>query len=183
LAAGCAVLGLATPIVLRVLQPIVASGMAHGVPLTAAWTVPLSALFVILVLTFAAGLIAMSGSVARRPARRYITWECGFGDLSPRAQVSGVSFVQPIARMFSVVFRYAEGIRVEGMDRRLFPEEVTAITSTESVLEARVYDPAARWFGRVADRVQKLQEGSIHRYLLTMFLTLLVLLVIGGYLK
>jgi hypothetical protein len=67
------------------------------------------------------------------------------------------------------------------MNRRLFPDDVTAVTTTEAVLETKVYRPAAHWFGRAADRIVGLQQGSLHRYLLTMFLTLIVLLIIGGY--
>lgn len=182
LASACVILGLAAPWVLRLLEPIVAISGAPAV--TSGWNLPMGACALTLVATAAllwTALDRSSTGPGRPAARTYITWECGFGDLTPRAQVNGASFVQPIARMFGVVFRYVETLSVKGA--RLFPDEVTASTSTESVLESRVWRPAALWFGRAADRVLRLQEGSIHRYLITIFITLLILLAIGGYVR
>jgi hydrogenase-4 component B len=213
LAGGCVLLGLFAPVVLSVLQAIagpVGEAAVHPSPsaiaahlnvaqaslpatlrppgsgayiLASAWTLPIGAVVAVLIVTVGAGLFWMNRADAFRPVRRYSTWDCGFGELSARAQVSGASFVQPIARMFRVVFLYVENLRVEGGDHRLFPDEVTAVATTESVLEMRVYRPAARWFQRLADVVLRLHDGSIHGYLMTMVVTLIVLLLIGGYMR
>jgi len=96
-------------------------------------------------------------------------------------QVAAASFAQPIARMFGALFRYAVHLHIEGVNRRLFPEEITVEPKTEALLESRVYSPVVRWVNRAGDWVVRLQAGSIHLYLLTMFGTLLLLLAIGGY--
>jgi hydrogenase-4 component B len=173
----CVALGIAPSLVLKMIQPIVG---ANGAPLESAWTIPTGSLIAVLAATFLAVYLWMNRAAESMPARSYVTWECGFGPLSPRMQVSATSFVQPIARMFRAVFRYAEVLRIEGMDKRLFPDEITAVTSSESVLETRIYRPVARLIWRLGDRVLRLQEGSIHRYLMLMAATLAVLLIIGG---
>jgi hydrogenase-4 component B len=125
----------------------------------------------------------MKHAQSRLPVLPYITWECGFGELGPRAQVAATSFVQPIASMFHVILQYSQSLELEGAHRRLFPDELTAHANTEPVLETRVYAPAARWLLRVGDQLNRLQAGSIHVYLLTMVITLLILLAIGGSMK
>jgi hypothetical protein len=118
-----------------------------------------------------------------RPVRRYITWECGFGDLTSRMQVAAASYAQPIARLFGTLYRYTIHQEIEGEHRRHFPEEIRAEHRTEFVLETRFYTPAIRWVNSIGDWVARLQAGSIHLYLLTMFVTLIVLLAIGAYAK
>src|SRR5262249_8357027 len=122
-------------------------------------------------------------AAGRLPARFFMTWECGFGSLTPRMQATATSFAQPLARMFGVLYGYDVHRQIEGEHRRLFPEEIRAESKTEIMLESRVYNPIVVWVNRVADRVASLQAGSIHLYLLTMFGTLLLLLIVGGYVR
>jgi len=176
----CIVLGLIPPVLLAVLNPIARVAYPGADSVAAAWTLPTPAMLVTLAVTLLAGAAWMARTKATMPERRYITWECGFGALGPRAQVNGTSFVQPIAHTFSVVFQYAESVSIEGESRRLFPDKVTATSTTEPVLETRLYQPVTSMFGWLGDQILHLQEGSIHAYLLTMLITLLILLAIGG---
>jgi NADH:ubiquinone oxidoreductase subunit 5 (subunit L)/multisubunit Na+/H+ antiporter MnhA subunit len=182
LAVCCVALGLLAPVVLRVLHPLVAPLEPEGLPLMAAWTLPTTTL--VLVLGATAALLALGlGSMARRqPARSGITWECGFGPLTSRMQVSATSFAQPITRLFGALFRYAILLRIAGVNRRLFPEEIRVQSHTENVLASHVYEPLVRGVNRVGSWVVRLQAGSIHLYLVTIFGTLLLLLtLVGGY--
>jgi hydrogenase-4 component B len=144
------------------------------------WNLPLPLLSVALVGTVGALALWMAALARARPARRFITWECGFGDLGPRAQYTATSFAQPIARMFGSVYRYAVDVSVQGRDRRHFPEAVTVEPMYEPYLETRVYTPLLHWIQRTAGTlVMRLQAGSIHQYLLYMALALAVLLWLG----
>jgi len=180
LAAGCIALGLGAPQILGVLQRFLAPLAPAAAPLPSVWTLPIGTMTLVLVTTIVVAAMWMASAARRIPVRRFITWECGFGDLTPRMQVAAASFAQPIARMFGALFRYAIHLRIDGANRRLFPEEITVEPKTESILESRVYAPLVRWINRSGEWVVRLQAGSIHLYLLTMFATLLVLLVIGG---
>jgi NADH:ubiquinone oxidoreductase subunit 5 (subunit L)/multisubunit Na+/H+ antiporter MnhA subunit len=181
LAAGCVALGLGAPFVLSILQRFVTPLAPYAAPLTSVWTLPIGMLALVLALTVVIAAAWMGIATRRLPVRSFITWECGFGDLTPRMQVAAASFAQPIARMFSVLFRYAIHLHIDGVNRRLFPDEIKVEPKTEAVLESRVYSPMVRWVNRAGDWVALLQGGSIHLYLLTMFGTLLLLLAIGGY--
>jgi len=180
LAAGCVALGLGAPGVLGLLARLV-TPLAPGLaPITSAWTLPIGSLALVLAITVAATAMWVGSASRRLPVRSFITWECGFGDLTPRMQVAAASFAQPIARMFGTLFRYAVHLHIDGVNRRLFPEEITVEPKTEALLESRVYSPVVRWVNRAGDLVVRLQAGSIHLYLLTMFGTLLLLLAISG---
>jgi hydrogenase-4 component B len=181
LALACALLGVGAAAAMGPLGRIVT---APGAPplLREVWTLPLPALFLMLAGTVAA--LTGWGSVLARsqPMRRFITWECGFGELGPRTQYTATSFAQPIARMFGAVYRYAVSVRIEGRDRRHFPEAVSVELTHEPYLETRIYAPLLRLIQHAAGTLlMRLQAGSIHQYLLFMLLALGLLLWLGNH--
>ena len=169
LAVGCVLLGLGAPLVLGRLQSVVAGGVGS------AWVLPYPALLLALL---AFGLVARR--LANPPVRVYSTWDCGFGPPTARMQTTSTSFAQPVARLFGALYHYVVQRRGEGRDRHHFPEEVTAQPAIRSMLASRVYLPVLRFIDRVAERLVRLQAGSIHLYLLTMFVTLWILLIVGA---
>lgn len=179
LAAACLLLGLSVTLLLRPLGQLT-EGFAGSSSLRAAWSLPLLPLFVAL-----AGLLVLiagwMNTLARaRPSERFITWECGFGELGPRTQYSAGSFAQPVARLFSALTRYRVEVTLEGRDRRHFPETITAATVHEPYLETRLYTPLVRLVQRGASTLlMRLQAGSVHQYLLYMTLFLSLLLWLG----
>jgi hydrogenase-4 component B len=179
LAVACAALGLGASALLAPLSRI-AAGAAAAPGVAATWVLPLPLLALLLGGTVFA-LAALGAALARmRPARRYVTWECGFGDLGPRTQYTATSFAQPIARLFGAVYRYHLEVAVAGRDRRHFPESVTVTSTHEPYLETRLYAPLVQLIQRAAGTfVMRLQAGSIHQYLLYIVLALGLLLWIG----
>lgn len=169
LAVGCALLGLGAPVVLQRLQGVVAGGVGST------WTLPYPALLLAL-----AVFSLVARRLAQAPIRVYGTWDCGFGPPNARMQTTSTSFAQPLARLFGALYHYVVQRRVEGRDRHHFPEEVTAQPAIRSMLARRVYIPVLRFVDRVAERLVRLQAGSIHLYLLTMFVTLWILLMVGA---
>lgn len=179
----CVLLGLIVPVLMYVLTPVVTS-----ITQTTAknivqdwWYLSYGSVIILLFGSATALIIWMIGAERKRPSRSYITWECGFGKLGPRHQVASFSFVQPIARMFGALYRYAEKLQIDEGRSKHFPKAMRVETTTVSLLQKKVYNPLSKFLLRLGDRILYLQEGSIHRYLLTMFLTLLALLIIGGY--
>jgi hydrogenase-4 component B len=116
-----------------------------------------------------------------RPARQYVTWDCGFGALPARAQYTAASFAQPIVRLFGALYRYEMEVAVEGKGRRHFPTEVRAESRHEPYLESRVYSPALGAAVRLSEGfIMRLQAGSIHQYLMWMVITLGLLWWLAG---
>jgi hydrogenase-4 component B len=182
--AGCsASLGLAGPFMLKLLQIIVGPLSAGNPSIATAWTVPLLPASLVMLITFAALGACLLDARSTDPPREFVTWDCGFGVLGPRVQMTSISFAQPLVRMFGTLFNYAQSMRLEGLDSRLFPLSITTKATIDHPLEDYVYGPIARWFQHLADEIISLQHGSVHRYLLTMLVTLTLLLLIGVYLR
>jgi formate hydrogenlyase subunit 3/multisubunit Na+/H+ antiporter MnhD subunit len=176
LALGCVLAGLGAPFLLHVLTPLLATFDGGRASLESFWNLPLLSMTAILCVTAAiAGLWLRAGTV-----RRYQTWECGFGPLTHRMQVTSSSYVQPIARLFRTLFRYGVHLQIEGSNRRLFPEEIRVEPEASGGLEWTLYRPLLRAFDWLGELIVQLQAGSLHLYLLTMFATLLVMLYVGG---
>lgn len=179
LAACCAGLGIAASAVLLPLGQVTAM-RGDSTPLTAAWTIPMPLLTLLLLATTACIALGIALLTRQAPGRRFITWECGFGTLGPRTQYTATSFAQPIARLFGVLYRYVMRIEVRGHHRRHFPEEVAVSMTHEPYLETRVYAPLLRSIQQFAGIfLMRLQAGSIHQYLLYMLLVLILLCWVG----
>jgi hydrogenase-4 component B len=173
LAALCLGLGLGTPWVWNALREL---GLVSGGRAIEPLPVFVGGLIVLLALWVAVRTLAV-----RRPERGYVTWDCGFGPLSPRAQYTAASFVQPVARLFGALYRYETEVIVEGQQRRHFPTEVRAESRHEVYLESKVYTPGLNLVLRLSEGfIMRLQAGSIHQYLFFMVLTLVLLLWLGG---
>lgn len=130
-------------------------------------------------LLFSFTLVGYFALLHNSAVRKFDTWDCGFGPLSPRTQVSSESFAQPLARIFSPILKYQANVEISGQDRRHFPEHVKVETKMVSLLETRVYLPTLATIAAASRYLVKLQAGSIHLYLLYLCLTLIVLLVVG----
>lgn len=179
LAALCAGLGIAAPLVLCPLRSVAAQTGSPSL-LRDVWTIPIALLALFLIGT--AGMLAMWMRALSRshPVRRFITWECGFGDLGPRTQYTASSFAQPISRLFGAIYSYAVEITIKGRNRHHFPETVAVETMHEAHLETNVYAPLLKNIQRMAGIfLMRLQAGSIHQYLLYMAVVLGLLLWIG----
>ncbi|MDR3469505.1 MAG: hydrogenase 4 subunit B [Xanthobacteraceae bacterium] len=113
---------------------------------------------------------------ASRALRRGPAWGCGFDDPTPAAQYSGVSFAQPIRRVFGTMLFDAS----EQVDMPAPGETRPARLKVEihDLVWERLYLTLADavWF--VADRLNRLQFLTIRRYLSLVFATLVFLLLV-----
>ncbi|PKU26165.1 hydrogenase 4 subunit B [Telmatospirillum siberiense] len=111
-----------------------------------------------------------------RKIRRFPLWDCGHPEDIVNAQYSADSFAQPLRRVFgSVVFRAREEVEMpppgEMVPARF---SVTMIDPVWTGLYLRI----VRIVDAIADRVNVLQFLTVRRYLLMMFLTLVLLLLV-----
>jgi formate hydrogenlyase subunit 3/multisubunit Na+/H+ antiporter MnhD subunit len=136
----------------------------------------------LLVFAMIAIAAAVTAAIARRVAshalRRAPAWDCGFPDPSPATQYTSGSFAQPIRRVFgSIVFRARERVEMPQPG-----DTATAKLSVEihDTMWAVFYAPVIRHVDSLADRLTKLQFLTIRKYLMLVFATLILMLVIVG---
>jgi hydrogenase-4 component B len=187
LAALCFLAGILPGLVIDVLSPVARTLLGHRMPVQASdpWLsiVPIeesrssyNGLLVFVFITVAASLaVYFIHRFASRAIRRGPAWGCGFSDPVAAAQYSGVSFVQPIRRVFgTLVFQAREHVDMPPPGE-LRPARLK-VDMHDPVWEG-LYVPVteAVWF--LADRLNQLQFLTIRRYLSLVFATLVVLLL------
>lgn len=182
LAALCLISGLAAPVVLKFLNPLVSEALGREASLSAALSLPLTLpVLVLSALLLALLVYAFVLSARAKKLSKYISWDCGYGDLPSRAEETASSFSQPIGRIFAGLLQYTVNLQIQGKDRRHFPESIKVETLMLSLLETRVYRPSIELFRLLSAFLMRMQTGSIHIHLLYVFLTMLLLLCLGAW--
>ncbi len=176
----CLFLGTCAPIALNIIQPVCSSAFANAADLSSVYQIPMA--FFALIMIVLAALIYRLWLSDRTSIRSYVTWECGFGEVTKHMQATATSFAENIGYTFAPFFQYHISSVVTGKDRRHFPEAVSTAVHTTKLLETRVYAPAVRMIRWLGNRVLMLQAGSIHLYLGYFLVTLLALMLIGIFL-
>ncbi len=176
-AVSCLLLGLMAPYVTLFLHPICAEVLPEIGKNANQFDLPLVYITVLGSFT-TLGLITFLFVWSKRPEaglRKYVTWDCGYGNLPTRAEETGTSFSESIARIFAPILRYRMITEIQGKDRRHFPEAIKFETVTSPLLEGLIYQPTMKLVLLLSKAIGGLQTGSIHLYLLYVFMTLLVL--------
>ena len=133
-------------------------------------------LLVFLFITASASLaVVFIHRFASRAIRRGPAWGCGFDQPTPAAQYSGVSFAQPIRRVFGGLFAASERVEMPP------PGEIRPARlkiEIHDLVWERLYLTLADavWF--TAGRLNYLQFLTIRRYLSLVFATLIFLLLV-----
>jgi hydrogenase-4 component B len=122
-------------------------------------------------------LVAAFGGLAK--TRYYKTWGCGI-NLSHRMEYTATGFVQPIKRVFSMIYRPTVKVETELLEEsRYFAKRQRFEFHIEPIFQKYLYDPVVTCFSTMADRLRVIQAGSLHLYLTYIFLTLVVLLLLA----
>ncbi|MEI8199793.1 MAG: hydrogenase 4 subunit B [Eubacteriales bacterium] len=109
--------------------------------------------------------------------RKYGTWDCGFEALSERMQYSATGYSKPIKIVFKALFRPTRTIKIEG-DLTYHPESIEYTVSAEPIFERYLYGPLVRAVKNFSKKIKfRIQTGSIHTYLIYIFLAVLALML------
>ncbi len=109
--------------------------------------------------------------------RKYGTWDCGFEALNSRMQYSSIGFSKPLKIVFRILFRPSRKTLITG-DLPYHPESIKYVTADEPVFEKYIYHPVCKMIKSFSRRTTfRVQTGSIHNYLIYIFVTVLVLMV------
>ena len=79
--------------------------------------------------------------------------------------------------IFKALFRPHRDVQREYDFSPYFATTIRFESRVEEVFERRLYRPLRVWILRASRRIRALQAGSIHAYLLYIFITLLLLLL------
>jgi hydrogenase-4 component B len=106
------------------------------------------------------------------------TWVCGV-ILEPRMQYSATAFAKPIRLIFQALIRPQRSIELERPISEFFVSEVRYEEGLQPIYERHVYQRAISLLTGVSHRISRLQSGSLRAYLVYIFVTLVVTLVLA----
>ena len=107
------------------------------------------------------------------------TWDCGLKALTPQMEYSATGFSKPIRMVFKALFRPRREVQREYDYSPYFARTLRFESHVEEPFVTRIYRPLNRAIVRFSRRMRALQAGSIQAYLIYIFLTLLVLLILA----
>jgi hydrogenase-4 component B len=105
------------------------------------------------------------------------TWDCGQPGLTPKMEYSATGFSKPSRMIFKALFRPRRDTQREYDFSPYFATTVRFESHIEEVFVQQLYRPLRILIVRLSRRIRALQAGSIHAYLLYIFITLLLLLI------
>ncbi|HVV74307.1 MAG TPA: proton-conducting transporter membrane subunit, partial [Verrucomicrobiae bacterium] len=105
------------------------------------------------------------------------TWDCGLRGLTPHMEYTATGFSKPIRMIFKALFRPRREVQREYDYSPYFAKTIRFESHIEEAFVTRVYRPLNRGILRLSRRMRALQAGSIHAYLIYIFITLLLLLM------
>ncbi len=191
LAALCLIVGLFPFTILRLIDQVAIDlvgssilGQLHGGFLIVYYPLKVSAnsisplaLLIVLIALILISLLVIRIIGGKYIERKYGTWDCGFEALNARMQYSATGFSKPIKIVFKILFRPTRKTTFEG-DWLYHPETIEYTTSFTSVFEEYLYYPMIRTIKQFSQRTKfRIQTGSIHNYLLYIFIMVLALML------
>ncbi len=191
LTAACVLLGLFPTALVRLLDPLTQQltgqqlstqlSLADGLVLTSLTekTGTISTLGIVLMLVCLLPIPFALWLVFARDSKTRIgpTWDCGQRGLTPQMEYTATGFSKPIRMIFKALFQPRRDVQREYDFSPYFATKLRFESHVEEVFVQRMYRPLRILILRVSRRVRALQAGSIHAYLLYIFITLLLLLL------
>jgi hydrogenase-4 component B len=107
------------------------------------------------------------------------TWDCGLKGLTPQMEYTATGFSKPIRMIFKALFRPRREVQREYDYSPYFAHTIRFEAHVEEVFETRIYRPLSRIVLRLSRRMRVLQAGSLQAYLIYIFVTLLLLLMLA----
>jgi len=134
----------------------------------------------LLVMVFITATASLAVFVIHRFAshalRRGPAWGCGFSDATPDAQYSGVSFAQPIRRVFGTLLFHARDHVTMPPPGDIRPARLRI--ELHDLIWNGIYAPIAGAVDFSSKRLNHLQFLTIRQYLSLVFATLVTLLLV-----
>jgi hydrogenase-4 component B len=129
----------------------------------------------VLILVF----ILISALTKKRKTQIGCTWDCGT-NLTPRMEITATGFSRSIVVIFRGILRPTKQNTIEyrDADMRYFAKKNLVKLEVEDFWGTRIYQPLQNLVAEISNRVKLLQGGNINIYILYIFLTLLLLVLV-----
>lgn len=115
-----------------------------------------------------------------RQLRRSDTWGCGRIGQTPRMEYTATAFAEPLRRVFAELYRPTKELTIDfHPESKYFVQSIEYKSDITPLVERWLYEPLLRLVRFLAQKVRRLQSGSLHLYLAYVMLILIILLVVA----
>jgi hydrogenase-4 component B len=106
-----------------------------------------------------------------------MTWGCGLPKLHSRTEYTATGFSKPIRLIFSNIYRPRKEVEIETDVSSYVSKRIRYELQIESPFETYFYQPLSVAVLKIANRVRRIQTGSINTYLAYIFIALVISLL------
>ncbi len=184
LALLCVVIGIAAPIIVSALDSVIAAATNLATDKVrdqlATMARPLNgavSVFGILAVIAVSAWAIRSRRLAVAGIRHAQVWGCGYLRPTARMQYTASSFAQPLTTQFHLFVRNRETLV---LPTGYFPSSASYSSDSGDPFLRALFAPTFRWFSLVVSRLNVVQQGHIHVYVLYVAATLVALLIWGS---
>ena len=136
------------------------------------------AVFAVLIVVAGLAWALRSWRLARAGIRRAPVWGCGYPRATPRMQYTASSFAQPLTTQFRLFVRNRETLVPPS---GYFPASSSYASDSGDPFLRLLFVPSFRWFSQAVSRMNVVQHGHTHVYVLYVAATLIALLIWGSF--
>jgi len=180
----CVIIGIAAPTVVSALDGVVAAatslaiGNAHNQLSTVAGSLNGAvSVFAVLVVIAVFAWAVRFGRLAVAGIRCAQVWGCGYLRPTARMQYTASSFAQPLTTQFRLFVRNRETLVPPN---GYFPGSASYSSDSGDPFLRALFTPTFRGFSLIVTRLNVVQHGHIHVYVLYVAVTLIALLIWGS---
>jgi hypothetical protein len=116
---------------------------------------------------------------ANRERRYYETWGCGRALQTARFEYTATAFANPFKRVFALLYRPVKELDIEfHPESRYFVRKISYYNEGRVIFEDALYRPLLGMIQGLARQARVFQSGSVHGYLVYIFIALVALLIL-----
>jgi hydrogenase-4 component B len=177
LAAACILIGLLGAAIILFISPVI--GVVMGNPYSGEIKIASNYLLYVTAgsIVFIIFLLAIAGFrnflLSRNTVGKSGTWDCGYAAPTARMQYTASSFAQPTIDLFQFFIRTKKKVIISDS---YFPQVARFESHTADVSREGIFNPIFKAIENFFGRMQVMQEGRIHIYVLYVVVTLFILL-------
>jgi hydrogenase-4 component B len=137
----------------------------------------------VILLIFLGLVLVISWRLVRRKSRTSQTWACGLPATNSRSEYTASGFSEPILTFFRPLYQTKKLIRRNFWDKygSIF-KNGTAEIHTMKIFEEKLYQPVAKFIQNISLRVSNAQNVDLDTFILYSFITIIVLVLVVGWL-
>jgi hydrogenase-4 component B len=130
-----------------------------------------------LLLVIAIVLLVMRMLRVSRQLRLSDSWGCGRIGQTPRMEYTSTAFAEPLRRVFAELYRPSKELTIDfNPESKYFVQSIEYKSDIRPWFEEFLYEPLLRQIRRLSAQVRRLQFGSLHAYLIYIFVVLMLML-------